>query len=98
MAGSPDLEPAPTSDLPYRVQIDGEDDGDVVATVVEALAAVRSVDPVDLDIRLAEHVEIDALERLYRHSKGRPEDPWRVQFDVGGHAVSVRSDGLVSIT
>lgn len=97
MASSRESDPAAAIGAHYRAQIDDGGEGAVVTTVVEAIAAVRGVEPVDVDFRLDESVDTDALEGLYRHARRRPERTLRVEFEVDGLVVGVHSDGLVTI-
>lgn len=97
MASSPGSDPASAGDLPYRVEIDETGEGAVVTTVVEAIATVRGVDPIDLDVNLNDHVDTDALECLYRHARRNAGGDLQLQFDVDGLAVCVRGDGRVTV-
>lgn len=97
MASSPGSDPASESDRPHRVEVEGAGEGAVVSAVVEAIAAVRDVEPMELDVRLNDHVDADALERLYRHAREDARGDLRLQFEVDGFVVGVRSDGLVTV-
>lgn len=65
-------------------------------TVVEAVAEANDVDPLELDVRLYDVIDTDALNRLFesrRTTIGSP--PVDVTFSMAGCDVSVSSDGMV---
>ena len=61
--------------------------------VVRAVATVRDVDPIDLDLPLFTAVDPDALDRLF----DSPADGLSVTFHYHGHDVEVRSDLTVVV-
>lgn len=67
-------------------------DGRVATNVVRAVAAARDVDPVDLDERLHDHVDPEALDAVVRSI-----DDGHVTFAVAGHRVRVDADGAVTV-
>lgn len=79
----------------YRTEHD-PDDGPVTDAVVEALAAVENVEPEDLDLRLYDSVDGDAVERLYETTADRDEH-LRVAFTIDTYEVVVDSSGLVVV-
>jgi hypothetical protein len=79
---------------------DGPADGDQPpasvppsARVVEALAATEGVDPTAMDVQLHDAVDPDALDALADHDGSA----WHISFTIGGHEVSVDSDGTVVV-
>jgi hypothetical protein len=83
------------SDVLYRAEHD-RNDGPIGSAVVEALAAVEGVDPKDLDVRLYDSIDGDALEVLYRTAVERGER-LRVAFTIAEYEVVVESDGRVIV-
>ena len=63
------------------------------AAVVDALATVEGVDPLELDVALQDAIDGDAVEALAAHAA----DDWRLTFDVGDHEVTVDGDGTVTV-
>lgn len=67
--------------------------------VVEAVADVCEVDPIDLEPRLYQAVDPDALDRLFaRRADGTPREGGRVEFVLAGCQVRVEADGTVKVT
>lgn len=65
-------------------------------TIVEAVAEANGVDPLELDVRLHDVIDADALARLFeprRTTVGSP--PVDVTFSMAGCDVSVSNDGIV---
>lgn len=59
--------------------------------VVDALAGAEGVDPTDLDLRLGDFVDPEAIDRLAAGSTAS----WRLEFEVAGHRIDVSHDGTV---
>jgi len=64
-------------------------EGDIVFEVVSALADAEGVEASELDYRLAEYVDTDALTRLTEMDGG----VWEFSFHVDGHEVTLTHDG-----
>ena len=64
--------------------------------VVDTVAEHEGVDPVDLDPRLYQAVDPDALDQLF--SSSRRSDDLEVAFMYSGYEVVARSDGELSIS
>lgn len=60
--------------------------------VVEAVAESSGTDPLDLTPPLSSVIDADALDRLYRQGADV-----EVQFEYHGHAVTVGTDGAVTV-
>jgi len=66
--------------------------------VVTAVADANDVDVTDLDVRLYDIVDPDALERLFRpRADGIPRARGQVVFEMAGCTVVVHSDGDVEV-
>lgn len=66
--------------------------------VVEAVAARKGVDPVDLDVPLFEVVDPDMLDVLVRTAdEGTDRSSVRVEFTYEGLDVTVAADGSVDV-
>lgn len=68
-------------------------DQSITVRVVEALAAARDEDPVDVEVNLADYVDLGALEVLDDHDSDR----WWLTFDTERHRVSVDGFGEVEV-
>lgn len=79
----------------YRTTFDGEDVTPSTA-VVETVAAVRGVDPMELD-PLYEVVDPQALDRLVAPRPPRRTGDCTVVFTYFDHEVTVRSPGIVRV-
>ena len=80
----------------YRAKHDRDRDGPLSDAVVEALAAVENVEPDELDLRLYDSVDGDALDRLYAVSAERAER-LHVTFTVADYEVTVHADGRLAV-
>ena len=66
--------------------------------IVEQIAAREGVDPVDLDVRLYDIIDSDALEALTNGaSDQQPRANLRVEFTYHGYAVTVSENQRISI-
>lgn len=66
--------------------------------IVEQIADREGVDPVDLDVRLYDVIDADALEALMNGTGDRqPQANLRVEFTYCGYAVTVGKNGRISI-
>jgi len=61
--------------------------------LVSAIASARDVEPADLDFRLQDELDADAIDALDAHEGG----PWTFEVDVDGHTVSVEDDGTLVV-
>lgn len=76
----------------YRARHDHDRDGPVSEAIVRALAAVESVEPDELDVRLYDEMDPEALDRLYGTAAER-SDQLHLSFDVAGYEVVLTGDG-----
>lgn len=60
--------------------------------IVEAVATAGDEDPLALEPRLYDVVDVEALDRLVR-----ADAPVAVEFEYGDHVVEVRGDGSVAV-
>lgn len=72
--------------------------GDPTATpvsvrVVRAIASARGVAPAELEFRLGDAIDTDALDAMAAHDG----DDWELAFDVEGHEVTVVPDEPVVV-
>lgn len=79
------------SDAVYRTARNAE--RDLSTTIVEALATIEGTSPMELDVRLSDVIDPDALERLFEPN---PEDVGRLVFPLGDYLVSVHANGEVA--
>lgn len=61
--------------------------------VVETIADCRNVEPGELELTLAEYIDLDALTQLAQHDTGI----WMLTFSIPDHEVTVTSDGDILI-
>lgn len=64
--------------------------------IVEMVAAREGVDPVDLDPRLYQAVDPDALDQLFQSS--REDADLEVAFTYSGYEIVARSDAELSVS
>lgn len=76
----------------HRTRHDRDRDGPVSEAIVEALAAVESVEPDELDVRLYDDVDPEALDRLYGTAAERA-DRLHLSFDIAEYEVVLTDDG-----
>jgi len=77
--------------------INGESSSNVQALCMEVVSTVadaEDVDPCDLPQPLADAINPDALNALFRN---RPDADGKVRFQYCGHKVVVKSDGNVDV-
>ncbi|MFC7027580.1 HalOD1 output domain-containing protein [Halomicroarcula sp. GCM10025324] len=67
-------------------------------TVVRAVADVKDVDPLDLDARVYDAVDPDALDRLFTPTGDGSAREGMVAFPMAGCRVEVQSDHAVRVT
>jgi hypothetical protein len=67
------------------------------ADVVRAVADREGVDPSELEPVIHEVVDADALDALLSSGSGVEGAPVSVAFEFAGYAVSVRTDGEVTV-
>lgn len=65
-------------------------------TVIDAVSAATDTDPQELP-RLSRVIDLDALDRLYRHDDGDRDSCSRIEFTVAGCDVQVTTDGRVDV-
>jgi len=72
-------------------------DRDVATTIVFAIADVEGVDPLELDVTLRDHVDPEALDRLFPADDVSTLDEAHVQLAIAGHDVRVSPTGVVYV-
>lgn len=81
----------------YRVRYDWSSPVELSTAIVEVLAAVKEVDPHDVD-RIAEAVDPDALNRLFTPMAGADRSRGSVSFPIDDHRVTVEGSGEIEIS
>lgn len=61
--------------------------------VVRSIADARDVEPAELEFRLGDAIDTDALDAMDAHGG----DDWQLAFEVEGHEVTVAPDGPVTV-
>ncbi|WP_423999845.1 HalOD1 output domain-containing protein [Haloarcula salina] len=68
-------------------------------TIVHAVADTLGIDPVDLDDRISDCIDPDALDRLFRAGEpGEPSPDGLVVFSMAGCRIEVEGNRSVSVT
>lgn len=83
--------------LPYHVRLDEVTEESVTVAVIEAIAAVEGVSPVDVDVRLYDYLDLEALDDLFSHASRKGNAMWTMEFSVEGYDVTVHDDGAVTV-
>jgi len=65
----------------------------ITSEVVVAIADAEGVEPTELDLRLADYVDPDAIEQL----ASKPGAEWTLTFSVPDHEVTVVDSGRVVV-
>lgn len=66
---------------------------DLAVTIIEGLATLTGTSPLELDVRLSDVIDPDALEELFDPS---PDDVGHLVFPLGDYLVSVHSNGEIA--
>jgi len=89
---------APQPEQRYVVHHDFDGTAEFTTTIVHAISDVTGVDPSDAGIRLYDHVDPDALNRLFKpKSDGSPRLDCTLTFSVWGCWVSIHSSGRITV-
>lgn len=90
---APRQEPEPR---PYYVRHEFGGSSELSTTLVHALSDVTGADVTEAEAGLADHVDPDALNRLFGSGDDRYGNG-HLSFDVWDHRVTVYDDGQISI-
>lgn len=72
--------------------------GALTTTLVHAISDATGVDTTDAEFRLVDHVDPEALDRLFEPAGDTPRLTGHLSFAVWGYQVTVYSDGGIVIT
>lgn len=82
----------------YFFQHDFEGPASLTTTLVHAIADVTGIDVTDTEFTLHDHVDPDALDRLFAPKPdGTPRTSGRFSFTVWEYQVTVHGDGRIAI-
>lgn len=70
---------------------------ELTVSLVEKIAFARGEAPMETAIRLHEHTDTEALDRLLAHAETAENAQWVFEFTVDEFTVTVDSDGEVEI-
>jgi len=88
----------PSSEQPYVVDHDFDGTAEFTTTIIHAISDVTGVDPTDAGLRLYDHVDPDALNRLFKpRSDGSKRFNCTLTFTVWGCWVSIHSSGRITV-
>ncbi|MEZ3165129.1 HalOD1 output domain-containing protein [Halorubrum sp. RMP-47] len=65
----------------------------LTSTIIGSIAEHKSVDPSDLDIVVADYIDLAAVEKLASHDNST----WSLQFELPNNTVTVHSDGRILV-
>lgn len=65
----------------------------LVVLIVESIAHADGVPPEELDYRIQDHVDVDAITELAAHESSE----WELTFCVPDHQIRVTSSGVVYV-
>lgn len=65
----------------------------LVNQIIGGIAEAEGVEPIQLDVRLHEHVSVDAIQSLVVHDS----DAWRLQFETPAHVVEVTGNDEILV-
>lgn len=71
-----------------------EENEELATTIVETVAAAEGVDPLDLDVRIGDVVDPDALNTLFDSATDRSG---RFTFPLAGYLVRVSATGEIAL-
>lgn len=72
-------------------------DGELTVSVVERIALARGESPRETGVRLHEHADLEALDRLLDHAAESERADWQFEFSVEELDVTVDSDGSITV-
>lgn len=89
----------PQTPQPFCIHHDFEGAAELSTTLAHALADVTGADVTEAEFSLADHVDPDALDRLFTPAGNRRrESVGHFAFTVWGHGVTVYADGQIVIS
>lgn len=65
--------------------------------VADIIALMQGDEPTESGFQLYEHIDPEALDRLFDHACRHEGINWHLEFDIGGETVVIESNGFVSI-
>lgn len=80
-----------------ETRYDPNSEDQLAIVIVRSVATAANVDPLDLDQRLYEVIDPDALAQLFPEFGERGGTSGRVAFDFCDHTVVVHSDGWIEV-
>jgi len=82
----------------YYVKHDFEGSAELTTTLAHAISDVTGVDVTDTGFTLNDHVDPEALDRLFKpQDDGTPRVDGHLSFTIWHHRVTVYSDGQIAI-
>ena len=64
-----------------------------IRTIIEAVADSEGVEPDELGIVMADHIDLDAVNQLAGHDNST----WTLRFELPEHSVTVTSEGVILV-
>lgn len=88
----------PRNTQTYYVQHDFDGSAQLTTTLAHAISDVSGVDVTDTGFTLNDHVDPDALDRLFEpKDDGTARTSGHLTFNIWGYQVTVYSDGQIAI-
>lgn len=67
--------------------------GEEIRQIVRAIADAEGTEPENLDVRLQNWIETDAIRQLIRHRS----QAWRLEFETANHSVEVTGENSIIV-
>ena len=83
--------------VPHATELQDSNEQSISRTIVEAIADAEGVAPTELDTRLYDVIEPEALNELFQQQADGPVTDGTVSFTFHGYKVTVHSDSSVEI-
>lgn len=80
----------------YETQYEANSEGSPIVVVIEALATVKGVHPLEMD-PLYDVIDVEAVDRLFQNQDNESDSPKTLSFAVEGWNVFVREDGSIRL-
>ena len=81
---------------PHRERFDLEEKS-VTVSILEAIAVTKGKQVGELDFRLYDYLDPEALDDLVNHSHRRDQGTWKFDFSVDDVRITLHSDGHVVV-
>jgi hypothetical protein len=77
---------------------ESSDDQSIAVAVMAALSEATDDWPPEEELTLYDYIDPDALEAMLAHAGSNAAANWELQFDTDAYAVTITSDGQVTVS